>query len=103
MRLFLVCALVALVAGCASSRPHQIHAAELNNFGSTPLSHTVYLGSDQEFHYFAWSSGKSGGKWKVSRSELAFSPEWPVAQGRTAFLKQNQQGQWQPYEAGGAP
>lgn len=102
MRLFLVCALVALVAGCASSRPNQIHATEFKNYGSTPLSHTVYLGSDQQFHYFAWSSGKSGGKWKVLKSELPFTAGWPVAQERTAFLMKNQQGEWQPYEGGGA-
>jgi len=103
MRLLLVCALAMVFAGCASNRPNYIHAAEFKNYGSTPLSHTVYLGSDQQFHYFAWSSGKSGGKWKAKKSELSFATEWPLAEGRTAFLMQNQQGQWQPYVGGGAP
>ena len=103
MRLLLVCALVALAVGCSSSRPNKIHAAEFRNYGATSLSHTVYLGSDQQFHYFSWSSGKSGGKWKILKSELPFAAEWPVAQGRTAFLMQNEKEQWQPYVSGGAP
>ncbi|MDX5436459.1 MAG: hypothetical protein LPK03_04655 [Pontibacter sp.] len=61
------------------------------------MEHTLYLGSDDMFHYFAWSSGKASGKWKVMRPEMPFETTWALSEGRDAPVVRGAQGNWQPY------
>src|SRR6185295_8976685 len=79
------------VVGCASARPEQIGYSDFRDYGDTPLSHTVYLGSDQAYHYFAWTHDKSGGKWKVPKVEMAIANEFSTGS-REAFLAKNPEG-----------
>jgi|SRR5690349_7026556 len=87
----------ALIGGCASTPAYEhIPAGSFVDYGASPLRHTVYLGSDEAFHYFAWENGKSSGNWKVSKSEMPFTSEWPMGQ-RTATMTKDSSGHWQPY------
>ncbi len=95
MRISLIAASV-LLAGCVSGKVIQIPATDFKSYGVDPLSHTMYLGSDDGWHYFAWSSGKTGGKWKVLKSEMPFNKEWSVEEGRPAFVARDDHGHWQP-------
>ena len=99
LALVAVLAIDFLAAGCATRAPVRISVSELRDYGDTPLEHTIYLGSDERFHYFAWSSGKSGGEWKVDRSELPFRREFPRGS-RGAFLITAPGGTLQPYLGG---
>jgi hypothetical protein len=83
-------------SACFSDRVVQIHATDFVNYGYDPLSHTVYTGSDATYHYFAWSHGKSGGRWKILKSEMPFDHELPVSS-RHSFLERDVQGHWQPH------
>jgi len=85
-----------LTTACYSDRVAQIHASEFVNYGEDPLSHTVYEGSDAQYHYFGWSHGKSGGRWKIPKSEMPFEHEFPVGS-RHAFVERDALGHWQPH------
>jgi hypothetical protein len=82
--------------GCASNRVAQIDAAAFRNYGASPLQHTMYMGSDAEFHYFAWSDSLRSGRWRVRKVAMPFRTEWAVELQRGSFLVQDQDGQWQP-------
>ena len=97
MRVVLASALLIFVVGCSSSSIKAISASEFHDYGSAPMEHTLYLGSDDMFHYFAWSSGKASGKWKVMRSEMSFETTWALSEGRDAPVVRGVQGNWQPY------
>ena len=83
-------------AACTSPQYRQISANGFVDHGDTPLSHTVYLGSDEGFHYFAWTAGKQGGRWKVRKDEMPFDSEFPLGS-REAFVYRASDGSWQPY------
>jgi hypothetical protein len=85
-RFFLIAAaLVIPLAGCARTRV--IKGADLPLYGSDPLMHTVYRGSDETFHHFALQHGKSGREVVVRRDELEIKPEpFPVGSRRHAFI-----------------
>lgn len=85
-----------LVAGCSTQQPQTISGAQFVDYGATPLSHTIYLGSDNGYHYFAWSHGKTGGRWKVLREELIVTNQFALGD-REAFLLKLQDGQWCAY------
>lgn len=76
-----------LSPGCAVQRPETISGQQFVNYGDTPLSHTIYLGSDGGFHYFAWSHGKSGGQWKVSKRELILTNQFALGEREASLLK----------------
>ncbi len=86
-------------SACVSDRVVQIHGSEFVNYGVDPLSHTVYLGSDAEYHYFAWSKGKSGGRCKILKSEMPFDHEFPVGSSKS-FLERDPRGHWQQHRPG---
>jgi hypothetical protein len=92
-------AVAALALSCSGDAPVQIAAAEFKNYGDSPLEHTLYIGSDEEFHYFVWSSGKSSGHWKIEKSEMPFHQDFPLGT-REAFLVTAPDGTVQPYSAG---
>ena len=52
-----------------------ISRSEFVNYGDTPLSHTIYKGSDDIYHYFVWSYEKSSGGWKISKKQLSLNCE----------------------------
>jgi hypothetical protein len=66
------------------------------NYGDTPLTHTIYLGSDERDHYFAWSDGKTGGHWKVRKEELVVENGFALGV-REALLVKNHEGHWCAY------
>ncbi|WP_449465467.1 hypothetical protein [Stenotrophomonas humi] len=84
-------ALLVLIAGCTQPRSEQlIHVSEFRNYGSTPLQHTFYIGSDVAHHHFIWSNGKQGGTWLIRKSEMPIVNEQPFnpqvgRAGRSAF------------------
>jgi len=82
--------------GCATAHVQQIRYSEFHDYGDTPLSHTIYLGSDSSFHYFAWEHGKSGGNWKVAKAEMIISNEFASGT-REAVLVKNPEGNWCAY------
>ena len=77
-----------LLMGCTSEYK-EVHASDLPAyiFGVDPLYHTVYVGSDNSFHYVVWESGKSSGKIKVPKSELSLSREFPLGSSNTFLFK----------------
>ena len=78
-------------SGCATDQPRLVSAGRIPLYGSDPLSHTVYVGSDERYHYFAWSSGLRSGQVKVDRSALALSHEFGRGEGK-AFLTRKEHG-----------
>lgn len=67
------------LCGCAGTGKYEI--VDANNiilYVSTPMSHTIYMGSDKEWHYFVWEDNFSSGKWKVDKMKLKVVGEMPV-------------------------
>jgi hypothetical protein len=91
----MVCASFFIV-GCVGHEHESIDASEFVNYGDFPLTHTVYVGSDTEHHYFVWSSRKSGGKWQIEKAQMPFRAEAPFGE-IEAFLVKDDEGHWQPY------
>jgi hypothetical protein len=81
---------------CTAQRVDTISAAQFVDYGDSPLSHTIYLGSDGGYHYFAWVHGKSSGRWKVPDSELIVTNEFAIGK-REAFVLQRPDGKWCAY------
>jgi hypothetical protein len=90
LRAFVLC------SGCVAQQVEQIAGAQFVNYGDTPASHTVYLGSDGGYHYFAWSDGKTGGCWKVKKEDLVVANQFEVGT-REAFLVKGHDGGWCAY------
>ena len=80
------------VAGCGRTRV--VESGGLPVYGTDPLMHTVYMGTDDRFHHFAVQHGKSGGNVVVRRQEARIKPE-PFARntGRQAFVKRAKPGE----------
>lgn len=58
---FIGCGFVAaLLAGCVSSHPKLVSADAVPVYGTDPGYHTVYTGSDNQYHFFGWSRGLRG-------------------------------------------
>ncbi|MDB6153620.1 MAG: hypothetical protein JWL90_2073 [Chthoniobacteraceae bacterium] len=55
-------------------------------YGTERLSHTVYQGSDREYHYFAWTHHLKRGTWKIPRYALELPGEFPLGKGES-FVK----------------
>ena len=73
-------------AGCARTRV--VASRDLPVYGTDPLMHTVYTGTDDRFHHFALQQGKSGGDVVVRREEATIKPEpFNTNAGRRAFVK----------------
>lgn len=88
--------LLILWAGCSAQQVQTISGAQFVDYGNTPLSHTIYLGSDDGYHYFAWSHGKTSGRWKIPREELTVTNQFALGD-REAFLLKRPDGQWCAY------
>lgn len=85
-----------VILGCAKNNFPLIDIASFKNYGNKPLNHTMYLGSDNDFHYFTWSSGKTQGKWRVRKAELKLGCEYRFNQ-KESFLIKNEDGIYAPY------
>jgi hypothetical protein len=92
--LFVLCQVIAvlfLVSGCASSRPKLVDADAVPLYGVDPMYHTVYIGSDGQYHYFGWNRGLRSGQVKVDKAHLKLSREF--ARGTsTAFVEKTRDG-----------
>jgi len=75
-----LCAIAAL-AGCVSIHTKLVTPDSVPLYGDTPMCHTVYIGSDDRYHYFSWIRGFRGGKVKVIREQLHLSREFPRGAG----------------------
>ena len=71
-RLAIIIIILALI-GCASNKFIEVAPDEIKCHGTDPLYYTVYVGSDEIYHYFLWSEGLYSGKWKVRRKNLYLS------------------------------
>lgn len=92
MRFYLIL-FVLTIFGCNGSDDYQhINLDRFKNYGDTPLEHTVYKGTDNDYHYFIWSNGKSGGKWKVNKQNLDFECELSFPLEKGAFIFKNNDG-----------
>ena len=85
-----------LVSGCTSQRFETISGSQFVNYGDRPLAHTIYLGSDDGFHFFGWSHGKSSGRWRVPQDELIVMNPFPLGT-REAFVFPRPNGRWCAY------
>jgi hypothetical protein len=87
------------VTSCSAHHVETISGTQFVDYGDTPLSHTIYLGSENGYHYFAWAHGKAGGRWKVLQEELIVTNPFPLG-AREAFLLKRPNGQWCAYPCG---
>jgi len=93
------------LAAVAAAGSIEITPDDLRIYGDTPLEHTIYLGSDSNFHYFAWTRGKASGRWRILKASMPFACEFPFEE-REAILVLDDSGLPQPYVPGcvaGAP
>ena len=84
-------ALTLLTAGCVSSRAKIVSPQQLPLYGSDPLYHTVYVGSDDRYHHFKWSRGLLSGEFLVDRGALHLSRVFSSGAGK-AFLTRTADG-----------
>ncbi len=75
-----------LLIGCAHDEPRLTQPSQVATYGTERFSHTVYQGSDKEYHYFAWTHHLKRGSWKVPRYALELPGEFPRGKGE-AFVK----------------
>ena len=84
--LLIVAVLAGCTAGCARTRV--VASGDLPVYGTDPLTHTVYTGTDDRFHHFALQRGKSRDHVVVRREEAQIKPEpFGTNAGRQAFVK----------------
>jgi hypothetical protein len=68
--LFVILLLAA--AGCSSNRV--IPASQVKAYGTDPLQHTTYTGTDDQYHHFSWQRDFSRGRWRVPKDETRIEP-----------------------------
>ncbi len=85
-----------LVTSCSARQVQTISGPQFVDYGDAPLSHTIYLGSDNGYHYFVWEHEKASGRWKVPREELMVTNPFALGD-REAFLLKRPDGQWCAY------
>lgn len=92
MKLERIVVLVLALAGCAGGRV--VESRNLPVYGTDPLSHTIYLGSDDTYHHFFAQRAKgSASRLRVRRDEASIEPEpFPLDSGRHAFVKSAEAG-----------
>ncbi|MBC7773579.1 MAG: hypothetical protein H7210_13875 [Pyrinomonadaceae bacterium] len=76
--------LVLLSSGCASPRTSTIEVSPADlPYETTPMYHTVYVGSDSTHHYFELGGMKTGGTdyYKVSVSQMTLAKTFPLDSG----------------------
>ena len=73
----LVSILILITTSCSDDEYKQIKKGDFKHYGDTPMLHTFYKGTDQTFHYFVYSSGKTGGKWKLIKNDLQLNCTFP--------------------------
>lgn len=84
MFIITMCAL--LIGGCR--QPSVLSRGHLPVYGTDPLMHTVYLGSDEHYHHFALQKGKSRGIVIVPVADAQIKPEsFALDSSRQAFVK----------------
>ena len=80
-----------LLLACTDRSPVKTTAADLPVYGTDPLNHTLYVGSDADFHHFRWSHGKRSGTYLVAREQISFAETFAVGD-RSAFLVRGDDG-----------
>jgi hypothetical protein len=75
-----------LTTGCETARV--IRSEDLPLYGSSPLLHTMYIGSDPHFHHFVLQRGKAGDEVLVRRDEANVKPAtFPIDSRRHSFVR----------------
>ena len=78
--------LLLLTCGCSQARV--VSSRELPVYGTDPLMHTIYLGTDDRFHHFTTQNGKAGSHVRVRRDDARIQPEpFALNSGRDAFVR----------------
>jgi len=66
---------------------------ELPTYGTDPMTHTLYLGSDNRHHYFSLQEGKTGVRAFIPIDEVEIKPvPFPVDSGQQAFVQSHAAG-----------
>ena len=97
MKLILICLIFPIVFGCSTNNNPKsdyktIKLEEFVIYGDEPLKHTLYRGSDFDFHYFRWANGKISGKWKIEKNKISFKKELKFGEGEL-LLHKNKNGE----------
>ena len=74
------------LAGCNSISTTS--PSELPLMGYDPLYHTIYKGSDQDYHYFIVSTGLSSKEYRIPKNEASISPELNELNSKGKFIKE---------------
>jgi hypothetical protein len=92
-----------ILIGCSAPSAVMTSARDLPLYGVDPLYHTVYVGSDEGFHYFRWSRGLGSGSYIVPRDEIVFDGEFVRGEGQV-FLTRGDDGsiRFHPVLGGGS-
>jgi hypothetical protein len=70
-----------------------LNSEQLPVYGTDPLKHTQYVGSDQNFHYFEYQQGKESGSVRVPVIDAVVEPEpFPTGKGKKAFVEAAEEG-----------
>ena len=85
-------ALITLIFTSCAHRTKTVTPNEIVCYGTDPLYHTLYKGSDEEYHYFRYSKGKVFGFWKVKRDELELSETFSRNSNQKRFVERDESG-----------
>ncbi len=78
--------IVCNVVACTSSRTVSPQSLPVNGFD--PFSHTMYRGSDPDFHHFVGQRGKSRTRFRVPATQATIDPApFKFDSGRNAFVE----------------
>ncbi len=88
--IILSCLIGLILVGCQT---RTIPPSGIICYGTDPLMHTIYLGSDEFYHYFAWQNGKSAGTWEVKQKSLLLPETYPLDSGKRYFVFRTHDGQ----------
>ena len=88
--IILSCLTGLILVGCQT---RTIPPSEIKCYGTDPLMHTTYRGSDESYHYISWQNGKASGIWRVDRESLHLPEIFSLDSGRKHFVIRNDDGQ----------
>ncbi|MEM6798667.1 MAG: hypothetical protein AAF589_04065 [Planctomycetota bacterium] len=89
-KIFIVSVFLLIVSGCGQSQDFLVPmpSGDLPVYGTDPMMHTIYMGSDEEYHHFRYQNGKSGGFAVVAVADTQIKPEpFELDSGKEAFVE----------------
>lgn len=81
--------LLNLLAGC---RTGVVLPSQVKCYGTDPMEHTIYIGSDATNHYFRCSHGFASGEWVVKRKDLCLNETFPPGKEKARFVRRDMSG-----------